>query len=121
MFGGDSQALNQAVAYAKAHGGGTIGVSSQSTAASAILTSDANVAGLGGFSGSESQITFSWLADEIAAGKIHWIYVDGSGLRNDGRVGATQVMAAVEKLGKQTSVSGLYDVSGIASALRAAA
>ena len=121
MFGGNAN-LTEALAYAKAHGGGTIGVSSQQGSAEAIIASGADVAGLGGFSGSESEITFSWLANEIAAGKIHWIYVDGGGMGSSGgRVGATQVMAAVEKYGKQTSVSGLYDVSGIASALRAAA
>jgi hypothetical protein len=120
-FGGDSSALQQVVAYVKANGGGTIGVSSQSTAASAILNDGADVAGLGGFSGRESQITLSWLADQIDAGKLHWIYVDGGGLRNDGRTGADDVMSAVEQVGKATSVDGLYDVSGSASALRAAA
>jgi hypothetical protein len=105
----------------KANGGGTIGVSSRSTAPSAILGDGADVAGLGGFSGRESQITLSWLADQIDAGKIHWIYVDGGGLRNDGRTGADDVMSAVEQLGQSTSVDGLYDVSGSASALRAAA
>jgi hypothetical protein len=120
-FGGDSSALQAVVAYVKANGGGTIGVSSQSTAASAILNQGADVAGLGGFSGRESQITASWLADQIDAGKIHWIYVDGGGLGNDGRTGADDVMSAVEQVGKSTSVDGLYDVSASASALRAAA
>ncbi len=121
VFGGDNSALQQVVAYAKANGGGTIGVSSQSTAASAILNSGADVAGLGGFSGRESQITLSWLADQIQAGKLHWIYVDGGGLRNDGRTGADDVMTAVEQYGQATSIDGLYDVSGAAAALRAAA
>jgi hypothetical protein len=120
-FGGDSSALQEVVIYVNANGGGTIGVSSQSTAASAILDQGADVAGLGGFSGRESQITLSWLADQIDAGKIHWIYVDGGGLGNDGRTGADNVMSAVEQIGKTTSVDGLYDVSGSASALRAAA
>jgi len=121
MFGGDSSALQDVVAYAKANGGGTIGVSSQSTAASAILNQGADVAGLGGFSGRESQITLSWLADQIEAGKIRWIYVDGGGLGNDGRTGADDAMSAVEQVGQATSVDGLYDVSGSAAALRAAA
>ena len=121
MFGGDSSALQDVVAYVKANGGGTIGVSSQSTAASAILNQGADVAGLGGFSGRESQITLSWLADQIEAGKIHWIYVDGGGLGNDGRTGADDAMSAVEQIGQATSVDGLYDVSGSAAALRAAA
>ena len=121
MFGGDSAGVQEAVTYANAHGGGTIGVSSQSTAASAIIASDANVAGLGGFSGRESQITLSWLADQIDAGRIRWIYVDGGGLGNDGRTGASAVMTAVANTCKATSVDGLYDCSGYAAALRAAA
>src|SRR4051812_13669651 len=117
-FGADNSAMQQVVAYVKANGGGTIGVSSQSTAASAILNEGADVAGLGGFSGRESQITLSWLADQIAAGKIRWVYVDGGGLGNDGRTGADDAMSAVEQVGKPTSVDGLFDVSGSASALR---
>jgi 4-amino-4-deoxy-L-arabinose transferase-like glycosyltransferase len=123
-FGGDSAALQQVVAYVKAHGGGTIGVSSQSTAASAILSSGADVAGLGGFSGSESDITVSWFADQVAAGKIRWVYVaqQGGGMRNDGRTGATTVMDAVAKTCKSvSSVDGLYDCSGSAAALTRAA
>ena len=53
MFGGDSSGLNAAIRYADTHGGGTIGVESQSSAAAAILDAHANVAGLGGFSGRE--------------------------------------------------------------------
>jgi 4-amino-4-deoxy-L-arabinose transferase-like glycosyltransferase len=122
MFGGDSAALQEVVAYVRANRGGTIGVSNQSTAASAILTSGADVAGLGGFSGRESQISLSWLADRVDAGEIRWIYVDGGGLPgNDGRTGATDVMAAAAEIGKATSVDGLYDMTGTAAALRAAA
>ncbi len=120
MFGGDSTALAEVVAYVTANGGGTIGVSSQSTAASAILASEADVAGLGGFSGRESQVSLSWLADQVQAGKIRWIYTAGGGLRNDGRTGATDVMSAAAEIGKATSVDGLYDLQGTAAALRAA-
>jgi 4-amino-4-deoxy-L-arabinose transferase-like glycosyltransferase len=120
MFGGDSTALAEVVAYVTANGGGTIGVSSQSTAASAILASEADVAGLGGFSGRESQVSLSWLADQVQAGKIRWIYIAGGGLRNDGRTGATDVMSAAAEIGKATSVDGLYDLQGTADALRAA-
>src|SRR6185437_10108053 len=44
-FGGDSTSLNAAARYAETHGGGAVGVESQSSAASAILTDDADVAG----------------------------------------------------------------------------
>ena len=120
MFGGDSTALSEVVAYVTANGGGTIGVSSQSTAASAILASEADVAGLGGFSGRESQVTLSWLADQVEAGNIRWIYTAGGGLRDDGRTGAIDVMSAAAEIGTATSVDGLYDLQGTAAALRAA-
>jgi hypothetical protein len=125
MFGG-SAGLSQAVAYVNAHGGGTIAVSSQSGASAQIIASGAKVAGIGGFSGRESQVTIQWLAQQVASGKIRWILVDssGSGMMQDGRVGSSQVMAAVAKVGKQVSYGGssgtLYDLHGKASALLSA-
>jgi 4-amino-4-deoxy-L-arabinose transferase-like glycosyltransferase len=59
--------------YVKQHGGGTIAVSSQSNAASAILDGYDNVAGIGGFSGRESEVSLSWLAQQVRAGKITWV------------------------------------------------
>jgi hypothetical protein len=120
MFGGDSAALQGVVAYVQANGGGTIGVSSQSTAASAILSSGADVAGLGGFSGRESQVTIAWLADAVASGQIRYVLTSGGGgLPNDGRTGADDVLAAVEAVGKPvSSVAGLYDLHGLAGQLR---
>ena len=74
MFGGNSASLTAALAYVKANGGGTLAVSSQSTAAAAIIASDADVAGIGGFSGRESAVTTAWLADAGApTGKIRWV------------------------------------------------
>jgi 4-amino-4-deoxy-L-arabinose transferase-like glycosyltransferase len=122
MFGGNAN-LTEALAYAKAHGGGTIGVSSQQGAASAIIASGADVAGIGGFSGSESQVSAGWLAQAVADGRIRYVLTDGtSGFGGrDGRVGATQLMAIVAKVGAETSVSGMYDLQGKASAILAAA
>jgi hypothetical protein len=125
MFGG-SAGLSQAVAYVNSHGGGTIAVSSQSGASAQIIASGAKVAGIGGFSGRESQVTIQWLAQQVAAGKIRWILVDssGGGMMQDGRVGSSQVMAAVAKVGKKVSYGGssgtLYDLQGQASALLSA-
>ncbi|EHN10488.1 hypothetical protein putative integral membrane protein [Patulibacter medicamentivorans] len=124
MFGGDTQSLSQAVAYARAHGGGTVAVASQSGAASQILASGSSspVVALGGFSGRESQVSVGWLADAVASGKVRWVIAtsDGGGMR-DGRVGASDVMAIVQEVGKAVpSVDGLYDLQGLASALRAA-
>jgi 4-amino-4-deoxy-L-arabinose transferase-like glycosyltransferase len=125
MFGGNSN-LTEALAYAKAHGGGTIGVSSQQGSAEAIIASGADVAGLGGFSGSESSPTVQWLAQAVADGRIRYVLTDGSSSSGgfggrDGRAGASAVMAVVEKVGTETSVSGLYDLRGKASAILAAA
>ncbi len=89
-FGGDTATLQAAIDYAKAHGGGTIGVASQSSAASVILSSDANVAGLGGFSGRESTVTAAWLAAEVRDGHLRWVIVDqsqGARLPGDTRTG----------------------------------
>lgn len=122
MFGGNSQTLTEALAYVKAHGGGTVAVSSQSGASSSLITSGANVAAIGGFSGRESQVTPSWLADRVDAGEIRWVLTDsGGGKMQDSRVGSKDVMTAVQNTCKQvSSVSGLYDCQGSTTALRAA-
>jgi 4-amino-4-deoxy-L-arabinose transferase-like glycosyltransferase len=124
-FGGNSQSLQQAVAYAKSHGGGTIAVSSQSGAAGQLITSGADVAAIGGFSGRESQVSISWLANAVEQGRIRWVLTDGSGGFGgfqDNRIGSSLVMAAVQKVGTEVSaVSGLYDLKGHAAELRALA
>jgi 4-amino-4-deoxy-L-arabinose transferase-like glycosyltransferase len=119
MFGGNSAELTQAIAYAQAHGGGTIAVASQTGAAGVIISSGANVAGIGGFSGRESQVSIAWLANAVASGQIRYVLTSGGGgLPNDGRTGADDVLSAVEAVGKPvTSVSGLYDLQGLASQL----
>jgi 4-amino-4-deoxy-L-arabinose transferase-like glycosyltransferase len=121
-FGGSSE-TSAAVAYAKAHGGGTVAVSSQNGAASTLITSGANVVAIGGFSGRESQVSVGWLADAVESGKIRYVLTDsaGGGMRNDTRVGSSQVMAAAARVGTPvSSVTGLYDLQGKAAALRAA-
>jgi hypothetical protein len=128
MFGGNSAELTAAVTYAASQGGGTIGVSSQSTAAASILSgsssSSVTVAGIGGFSGSESAVTAEWLAEQVESGNIRWVLTSSGGMgggASGGRVGSTQIMALVEKVGTSVpSVDGLYDLQGLASAIRAA-
>ena len=130
-FGGDNATLTAAIDYAKAHGGGTIGVSSQSSAADAILSSDGDVAGLGGFSGRESSVSVKWLASEVAAGRLRWVIVDstqgGGGLPGDTRTGSQTAMAAVAKSCKAVTLktsngtATMYDCSGRAAAILAAA
>jgi 4-amino-4-deoxy-L-arabinose transferase-like glycosyltransferase len=129
---GDNATLTAAIDYAKAHGGGSIGVSSQSSAADAILSSDGDVAGLGGFSGRESSVTVKWLASEVAAGRLRWVIVDstqqgGGGLPGDTRTGSQTAMDAVAKSCKAVTLktangtATMYDCSGRAAAILAAA
>jgi hypothetical protein len=120
----DSSSLTSVESYIRSHGGGGVAVSSQSTAASAIVGGDTNVVGIGGFSGRESEVTTAWLAQQVREGHIRWVLADsgGFGMRNDGRVGSSAVMAAIQKVGKKVTVNGttLYDLSGQAAALAAA-
>jgi 4-amino-4-deoxy-L-arabinose transferase-like glycosyltransferase len=122
-FGGEGS-QTQVEAYIRAHGGGTLAVSSQSGAASAIITSNARVAGIGGFSGRESVPTVSWLAQEVSAGRIRWVLADSGGLPGigaDSRPGASRAMAAATQACKAVTVrsSTVYDCAGRAAALRA--
>jgi 4-amino-4-deoxy-L-arabinose transferase-like glycosyltransferase len=124
MFGGDTASVTSALTYIKANGGGTLAISSQSGAAPSIISSNADVAALGGFSGSETTVTIDWLADMVEQGKIRWIVVssDGNTGMRDGRAGSTAAMNAAAQVGKAVSaVDGLYDLQGTAAALRALA
>jgi hypothetical protein len=121
-FGGGGQ--NAYVAderYAAAQGGGTIAVSSQGAAAQAILASDATVAGIGGFSGAESDPSVAWLAKEVAGGKIRWVDTAGETGGFGGRAGATAALNAAASACKPvTSVSStFYDCAGRASKILA--
>ncbi len=122
LGGRDSQSISAALAYIKQHGGGTLAVSSQNGgAATSIIKSGADVVAIGGFSGRESQVTASWLADRVQSGAIRWVLTSGGdgGPGGDARVGSKSVMAAVAANGRPVrSVSGLYDVAGTAQALR---
>ena len=132
-FGGANVVPSDVLSYTKAHGGGTVAVSSQGTAATAIIDDDANVAGIGGFSGNESDPTIAWFAGEVRSGHIRWVYEVGSsafGAPSDGRAGATVVLNAVtqacravdtDSTGSATTSGGtLYDCAGKAAALERA-
>ncbi len=92
--------------YVKAHGGGTIAVASQSGAATAIIQSGADVAGIGGFSGRESDVSISWLAQEVSSGKIRWVLGESSSglIPADGRAGSKAAMAAVSTACKRVTL-----------------
>ncbi len=115
--GGGGGSLTDVLSYAAAHGGGTIAVASQSSAASAIISEHANVAGIGGFSGRESDVTVSWLAHEVRAGKITWVLDEQSGaggagrLPGDTRTGSNTAMAAVAKACTRVTLSGASGTS----------
>jgi hypothetical protein len=129
-FGGDSASLTAAIRYAEQHGGGAIGVSSQSTAADAILSSNANVAGLGGFSGRESSVTASWIAMEVRDGRLRWVIADdsqGFSLPGDTRTGSETAMNVVAKTCRRVTLTSngttvtMYDCLGRAAAILQAA
>jgi 4-amino-4-deoxy-L-arabinose transferase-like glycosyltransferase len=123
MGGSVSSAM---LAYVKQHGGGTIAVASQSNAASSIVEGNTNVAGIGGFSGRESDVSVSWLAQEVRSGKIRWVLYEqsssgpGGGLRGDTRVGARTAMAAVARACEAVTLSsgsaGTSSAAGASSA-----
>ncbi|HEY7932381.1 MAG TPA: glycosyltransferase family 39 protein [Solirubrobacteraceae bacterium] len=133
-FGGDAQ-ISQILSYVKAHGGATIAVSSQTAAAQAIISKDAHVAGIGGFSGRESDVSVSWLAHEVSSGQIRWVLDEqstssaGPRLPGDNRAGSRAAMSAVQRactavtLTSTTQASSgsaqatLYDCQGRAGAL----
>src|SRR5215208_4169788 len=121
MFGGDGAALTEALAYTRAHGGGTIAVSSQSGAGSQVIDG-AEVAAIGGFSGNESEVSAAWLADAVAQGKVRWVLTSGGDRAgfDDGRTGSRSVMAAVRSTCNPVdAVDGLYDCEGRATELAA--
>ena len=98
-------------------------MSSQSGAAGSLITSGADVAAIGGFSGRESEVSVSWLADAVQDGRIRWVVATsgGPGGMRDGRTGSTTAMSAVQSACTPvSSVDGLYDCSQSASALRSA-
>jgi 4-amino-4-deoxy-L-arabinose transferase-like glycosyltransferase len=137
---GNGASLSKVLSYVKQHGGGTIAVSSQSSASQAIITEHADVAGIGGFSGRESDVSVAWLAQEVRAGSIRWVVAEQGGaqgaprLRGDTRAGSRTAMAAVAKVCRAVKLStststaaggsgassqaSLYDCQGRANALQ---
>jgi hypothetical protein len=130
-FGANATTLNAAIGYVDSHGGGTIGVSSQSSAADVILSSDAKVAGLGGFSGRESSVTASWIAAEVSSGRLSWLLADGTQsatLPGDTRTGSQSAYSIIERVAPKVTITTgtgttitLYDLKGQAAAILRAA
>jgi 4-amino-4-deoxy-L-arabinose transferase-like glycosyltransferase len=149
-FGGGDASLTRVARYVATHGGGTIAVASQTSAASSIIASGAKVAGIGGFSGRESAVSVSWFAGKVRSGQIRWVLADSlggpgggpggpgggpGGPAGDSRAGSSRVLAAVQRAcaavpasayggassSAQSTSGGLYDCAGRASALLSAA
>jgi 4-amino-4-deoxy-L-arabinose transferase-like glycosyltransferase len=129
-FGG-GQSLTATLSYIRAHGGGTLAISSQTSAETAVIDQGAHVAGIGGFSGNESEVSAGWLAQELRSGKIRWV-LDGSaggvgrgfGGISGGRVGSRDAMQWVSEACRRATTSGgsvLYDCSGRAARILAVA
>ena len=93
--------IARTLAYVESHGGGTLAVASQSSASSAIVAQHANVAGIGGFSGRESTVGVSWLAQRVHSRAIRWVLVEGGDagprLPGDTRKGSQAAIRAVAK------------------------
>jgi hypothetical protein len=106
------------LSYIKQHGGGTLAISSQ-TGAETAVRQGSDVAGIGGFSGRESAVTVAWLKQAVAEGRIRWVLADGEGQGGrgpqDGRTGAQTVMDWVRAHGKQVTSAGLYDLSSLSA------
>jgi hypothetical protein len=124
LFGGALEggaSLTQVEAYISAHGGGTLAVSSQSNAACAIIADHSKVAGIGGFTGAESDPSISWLAEEVASGHIRWVLASTgfAGFGLGGRPGASAALnAAARACVSVKALPSLYDCAGRAAALR---
>jgi 4-amino-4-deoxy-L-arabinose transferase-like glycosyltransferase len=126
--GGGGSLSKEALSYVKQHGGGTIAVESQSSAASGIIGQGADVAGIGGFSGRESDVTVAWLAGEVSSGHIRWVLAGQSGassgagggrLPGDIRAGSRVAIAAAAKACRKVTLTTttLYDCQGRAAQL----
>ena len=128
-FGSDSATLNAVVRYTDAHGGGTIGVESQSSAATEILSVNANIAGLGGFSGRESSVSATWIAQQVESGHLRWILAEnsGGGAPGDTRAGSKAALSIVAQTCNAVGVTAngtkvkIYDCLGRGSAILRAA
>ena len=104
-------------------GTGRTSFSCAGTGQTSVSRAGADVVGIGGFSGRESEVSTDWLADAVASGRVRRVVTDGSyGMGPPHRgIGASRLMAAVQQTcAPVSSVSGLYDCAGKAGALRAA-
>ena len=126
----DQVEIAQVLRYVNRHGGGTLGLRSQKEAEPAIIASGAHVAGLGGYSGQESEPNVAWFANVVRTGMVRWVLFNGH-LHNVAghRVGAKPVLRAAAAACRRIparaymhpirfSGTSLYDCRGRARALQ---
>jgi 4-amino-4-deoxy-L-arabinose transferase-like glycosyltransferase len=110
--------LQVALAYVRRHGGGTLGIKSQDQAAPAITASDAQVAGLGGYNGGQSDVTVPWLAGVVRSRQLRWVLMNGKSVVRPGHaVGAGTAMTAVAATCKPVRLSAFRRVGARSAAL----
>ena len=103
--------------------GGTIVVAGQNGIGTQVASGQ-DVAAIGGFSGRETTVSVSWLADAVEDGRVRFVMTGSSGGMGgfaDGRSGSDDALSVAAEVGTATSVDGMVDLQGKADALRAAA
>ena len=129
MLGGGAQDTEAAYAYAIAHQPASVVlvVSSQESAAASILQGR-SIAGMGGFTGTETVLTPDFLARAVADGTVRYVLLGGQsgGFGRFGR-GANAGEQTVERSCRQVPASAwssngqtLYDCGGRSAAIAAA-
>lgn len=127
--GGRSSISTGLLNYLEANRGGAeylIAVQSSHEASGVIISTGEPVMAMGGFSGSDPAMTVQQLADLVEQGKLRFVLVGGSSGPGGRNTGVSQVIESVGKVvdastyGGQSSGGTLYDLQGLANAIRSA-
>lgn len=123
--GGTSAAVDDALAYVKAHGATSrfaLVVQSEQEAAPYVIAGE-SVSSMGGFTGRETVLTPAYLSSLVAGGEARYFLLGtGGGMGPGGGLGrGNAAISTVESTCTQVAaVSGLYDCAGKAAALASA-
>jgi 4-amino-4-deoxy-L-arabinose transferase-like glycosyltransferase len=92
----DRLELAAVLSYIRTHGGGVLGVRSQTQAAEAIVAGNARIAGLGGWSGEETPMSPSWFGWAVRRHRVRWVMYNGKLRVIPGRrIGVTMLLRTV--------------------------
>jgi hypothetical protein len=108
--------LDEALAYAKAHGGTkrfTLIVSSETSAADAVIRGE-SVAAMGGFTGRETVLTPSYLSRLVRDQQARYFLLGSVGFGGFGNTAESLIQSVCTQV---SAVSGLYDCGGKAAQL----